>query len=276
MSAVPGAPPATGARTLREVDLVILGHGSSFDNAAAAPLFRARDLLSEQFASVRVGLVKGAPSFADALDGLGARPALAVPYLMADGWFATSRLPSIVGRLAEQSGLEITVTRSVGTTRRMCALGAEAAARYGAEMMREATALVVGHGTPRDARSADSTRVCARAIEGTGLFARVDVALIDDAPRLDAWRAQNRDPDVLVVPYFAGPGPHVYDDIPGALDVSPGPADGRTAEVDGQRFRFMPPVGALDGAHEAVLERAFEWLAAQSNDTTTDTDGSGI
>jgi sirohydrochlorin ferrochelatase len=191
---------------LRALLLVTHGvHGGPGVATAHADVIRAADIFPE----VRVACVKAEPGLEDVLART-ARPAVAVPLLMADGFI----MQLVRNRLAGATGVRL--RRPVGTDPRVADLIEAAAAAACAERGWEpagATLLLVAHGTERHPNSATAARRHAREVAARTGFAEVHTAFLDQASFLaDATRHLARRPCVAVG-LFVDDGPHGRDDV---------------------------------------------------------------
>ncbi len=139
------------------------------------------------------------------------------PMFMADGWFTATHLPE---RLRQAGADGPVLLRPFGLDPDVQALAVrlalEAAARAGRAPARTEV-LLAAHGSFRSAAPADVARAVAARIARDGGFARVEVAFIDQTPRI-ATVAAGMAEGTLCLPFFAARGGHVEDDLPQALE----------------------------------------------------------
>lgn len=242
--------PATEPRWL-DAALLLCAHGVrgeagvAWDHAASLAAL-------DGFASVGACCVHGEPRLEDALAGIAAARSYLVPLLMAEGYTndalaarhlaARSRLPG-ASRLC----------RPVGSHPGLAALIVEAArerCRARGWPPTETALLLVGHGTPRHARSNRSLYRHGEAIAGRGAFAQVACAFLEDEPSLDAALRGTTARHRVVVGHFADAGPHGADDVSGILAaLAPDAA-------------YAGPVGCQPGLVELILDRVRQEDAA--------------
>ncbi|HEX8374256.1 MAG TPA: hypothetical protein VF606_03655 [Geminicoccaceae bacterium] len=170
-----------------------------------------------RFRAVRVGCHKALPDMAEALDLLPPGPVVAAPLLMAEGWI----FDAIRRRLADHPrAAEVSLAPAVGAhpdlwrlveTRALTLCGGHAWAP------RRATLLLAGHGTPRHAGAAATTRAVAARITARGTFADVRVGFLDEPPSLAEVAANLPSDPCVAVGFFVDNGPHGRDDVAEAL-----------------------------------------------------------
>ncbi|MDW8341443.1 MAG: CbiX/SirB N-terminal domain-containing protein [Geminicoccaceae bacterium] len=198
--------------------LVIATHGVAGGPGVAAE--HARALAEELPAlSVAFGCVKGEPPIEEVVHRVPG-PAVVVPLLMAEGFI----FELLRERLSAVAHLRI--APPIGTRPELAALVADAAAararREGWEA-RESLLLLVGHGTPRHPRSGATAEALAQRLHGTPGFAAVEVAFLEQSPRLAERLPALARRRVVTVGLFVDAGPHGKDDVEEILARAPGP-----------------------------------------------------
>ncbi|MFP6706801.1 MAG: hypothetical protein VCE75_12370 [Alphaproteobacteria bacterium] len=83
--------------------------------------------------------------------------------------------------------------------------------------------VLIGHGTLRDPASAQAVRMHQRALAELDIFADVEVAFLDQPPRLDHVLAHHQDP-LIGIGLFAGEGRHGANKMMEAFAASSGPS----------------------------------------------------
>lgn len=225
--------------------LLLAAHGSRLDpRSGEAVRAHARRLAAiGGFGEVRTGFWKDEPPLARALDGCRADEVVVVPAFMAEGFFVNEVVPA-------ELGLEGPLTRRGGRTLRLARplgahpLLAEAVIARALEAGAAANGAVfaLGHGHPRDPRSARAVRAQVGRVRATGRFARVEAIFTDQEPGLEAIAALAEGHEATVVPYFAAAGWHV----------------GRAAEAIGADARLAAPAGTHALATDALAALARE------------------
>lgn len=252
--------------------LVLVAHGSSRSPFAAEPVLAAAERLAPQFRDVRVAFWKQQPSIAEVVATVDAQDVVIVPYFMADGWFVAQAIPSELGlapgaiERLPATAQRVAYTFAVGSSTAVPAL-IERAVLGAVRTPRETAVVVVGHGTERDSASRQSLLDCVEILRARNLVAEVVPAFIDDEPALETWRSRVWSTEVVVVPFFAGVGPHVSVDVPRALGLPPDWSFGARHEIDGVGVRYLWPLGSSAGLDLAVLDRVDEALAELGPET---------
>jgi sirohydrochlorin cobaltochelatase len=206
-----------------------LGRTSGFSETAAATLFGARRI--EEV----VAALHGSPIFV-------------VPLFMARG----TTYGALKDRLSDvHCSDRIVLCPELGSHP---GLARRVAAHAGGELKKlgwrpEGTGLVlVGHGSPRNKASQQSTERLAAEIERLALFADTSAAFLEEQPSVqDAVRASPAR-RVLAIGCFAEAGRHATRDVPQRLTQS------------GRPTAYSGPIGACDWIESLVLDQAMEGL----------------
>lgn len=194
---------------------LIVAHGSPAD---PAPQEAAMQALAVRVAMWLPGWrVRGATLAADgaleaALAGMDAP--LIYPFFMAEGWFTRTTLPKRLGGAGRQlpafggdPGMVDLVVRV--TEAAALAAGLEPAA---------AVLLIAAHGSKVSRASANGARALAESVASRGVFDRVEVGFVEEAPYLaDAARDLGA---AVCLPFFALRAGHVAVDVPEALALA--------------------------------------------------------
>lgn len=219
--------------------LLLAGHGSHLDARSGETVrLHARRLAARAaFDEVLTGFWKEEPALARALDGCRADEVVVVPVFMAGGYFVNEVVPA---------ELELAGARALRLARPLGAhpLLAEAIVARALEAGAGADGAVfaLGHGHPRDPRSARALRAQVGRVRATGRFARVEAVFTDQAPRADAIPALADGRAATVVPFFAAAGWHVE----------------RAADAIAGAARMAAPAGAHALATDAIAALARE------------------
>ncbi len=225
--------------------LLLAGHGSQLDaRSGEAVRAHARRLAaSGAFDEVLTGFWKEEPALARALDGCRADDVVIVPAFMAEGYFVNEVVPAelgLDGPLTRRGGRMLRLARPLGAHPLLAEAVAARALEAGAAA--DGAVFVLGHGHPRDPRSARAVRAQVGRIRATGRFARVEAVFTDQAPRADAIPALADGRAATVVPFFAAGGWHV----------------GRAAAAIPANARLAAPAGAHALATDALAALARE------------------
>lgn len=199
-------------------DVILVAHG-----APSAPVSQElvmqvlADKVERAAGGVRVRGTTLAQRGGLAMTGQGLRAPLIVPHFMSDGWFVSTNLP----RRVEAAGIrDFTVAPPLGLMPELqdLAVGALQTALQALAFKAETTTLVVAaHGSPKDPRPAEATRVFANAVARRCGFAQMTVGFVDEAPSIEE-SASVHGPSILL-PFFAARAGHVTGDLPEALEA---------------------------------------------------------
>ncbi len=229
--------------------LLLAAHGSATGAGDATRDLARRLRDAGLFGEVACGFWKEKPGLREALDALRAPEVFVVPNFMAEGYFVRGVLPRELGLAgavtARENGQVPRLCRAAGTSPRMAELILNSARAAAPDLdFSRAALLVLGHGTPRDARSTETAEAQVRALRALGVFAEVHAAFMESPPLIAGWRDLTPCREVVAVPFFAAGGPHANDDIPRLL--------GEAAE--GRRLFYSRPVGEDPGMFDVVLD----------------------
>lgn len=192
--------------------LLLAGHGSHLD-ARSGESVRAharRLAASGAFAEVLTGFWKEEPALARALDGCRADEVVVAPVFMAEGYFVNEVVPAelgLAGAVTRRGGRTLRLARPLGAHPLLADAIVARALEAGAGA--DGAVFALGHGHPRDPRSARALRAQVGRVRATGRFARVEAVFTDQAPRADAIPALADGRSATVVPFFAAGGWHV-------------------------------------------------------------------
>ena len=213
------APATEPARRARPgADLVIVAHGErggAGDNATLARLAQAV-ARSGHFASVRAGVLKGSPSFEQALRARRRKRLHVYPLFLSDGYCVRSEIPD---RL-RAAGVDHVIHRPLGLEPGLAgviARFAAAALRRAGHGLDESNVLLVGHGSTKSDESREATEWQAERVRAFGLFAGVHTAYLENAPFLPEVLADLGASPCAVVGLFSGAGRHAAEDVPAAI-----------------------------------------------------------
>ncbi|MGB8813961.1 MAG: CbiX/SirB N-terminal domain-containing protein [Paracoccaceae bacterium] len=195
---------------------VIVAHGSPAD---PAPQQAALQALAVRVAMWLPGWrVRGATLAATgALEAalVGLDDPLIYPFFMAEGWFTRTNLPK---RLVAAGAAGLRQLPAFGTDVAMPDLMARVAVEgtlAAGLVPGEATLLIAAHGSQVSRASALMTAAVAADLAARGVFGRVAVGFVEEAPFLaDAARGLGA---AVCLPFFATRAGHVAQDVPEAL-----------------------------------------------------------
>ena len=251
--------------------LLILAHGSSVNPTSSRPTREMAGHLARSglFAQVACGFWKEKPGLREALDLLTAPEVFIVPNFTVEGFFVRNVIP----RELELQG-PVTV-RGNGQTLRLCLpVGGhprmtEVLLHRAREVapgvdLAQAALLVLGHGTPLDARSSEAVEAQVAALHARGIFAEVHGAFMETPPKIEDWREITACREVIAVPFFIADGLHTDEDIPRLLGIAgeehaAGYERRNPYEVEGRRLYYSRAVGTDPGMERVILDQVHAW-----------------
>lgn len=259
---------------MRHVSVVLVGHGSSSDRLAARPVRAAATALraKKRFGEVRVGFWKARPHLRDSVARARGPVVLVLPWLLSEGWFSRRAIPAVLGlrgRVTRRGERTLVYADPIGTHPEMaaavlrCAAAALTAGRPPPPPRRQTTLLVVGHGTPRDPRSAGAVRSVVARLRRRRWYAAVVPAFLDQEPSAHRALRAVRTPFAVVAPFFASDGPHSRRDLPRLMGLlRPGDRMSPNPIRWGESLRvwYARAVGTGPWMIPATLDRAREAL----------------
>lgn len=235
--------------------LLLVGHGSTQDAAAGAPVrdharrIRARRI----FRDVQVAFWKEPPFVHDALERTGDDELFIVPVFLADGWFVRDVLPRALGLdAARAAGRRIHYCEPAGAHPAMARLVLRRArAAVDARERGGAALVILGHGTGRNAHSGRIVRCLAARLRSRSEFGEIACGFLDEEPRIARVVASVASPEIVLVPFLVSEGWHTRETIPEALGLH-----GPRTEQAGRMLSYTPPVGTLPAVARVIVELA--------------------
>ena len=238
----PATEPAHGASAL-----VLCGHGT---RGAGGVLDRHAGVIraSGLFAEIRVCSLYGRPDLGAVLDTIDAPDMTVVPWLMCAGYTMDRLAERVAGHPQAD---RVTLAEPVGSLPGIADLAAETAERACEDRawpMAQTALLLIGHGSGRNAVSAETTRSHAARIATTGRFAEVTTAFLDEPPAPAAALARIRAQLCVAVGLFAERSLHGEDDVPRLLGAR-------------RAVAYTGPIGTAAAFADVIVAQA---LAAQA------------
>lgn len=254
-----------------EAALLVLAHGSSVNATSSRPTreltARLRD--SGLFGEVACGFWKEAPGLREALDALTMREVFIVPNFTVEGYFVRNVIPKELGLTGpvtvRAGGQVLRLCLPVGGHPRMTDVLLSRAREVAPDVdFSQAALLVLGHGTPLDARSSEAVEAQVEAVRARGIFAEVQGAFMETPPRIEDWRGITSRHDVIAVPFFIADGLHSDEDIPELLGIAGGGDAGDRERrnphlLDGRRLYYSRAVGTDPGMADVILDQVHAW-----------------
>ncbi len=230
--------------------LLIAGHGSTVNPDSSAPtLAQAAEIRRRSiFAEVGCAFWKEEPSLRDAVfafDPGAIDEVYVVPNFISEGYFTQTVIPrelELSGRITRRPGGQVwkycepagnhsLVTELLMQRAREVAPGVDP---------REATLLIVAHGTDLNENSAVAAKREAQKIRELRRYADVLNVYMEERPLVADWRQLTSTPNVVVVPFFISDGLHSYEDIPVLLGIASEGSAAANRNARGEIFRQNP------------------------------------
>jgi len=231
--------------------LVLAGHGSHLDPRSSAPIYAHAAAIRERacFDEVAVSFWKEEPPFSRFLEVVDARDITVVPVFMAAGHFTDRVIPremGLSGRSNETRGRTVRYTSPVGCHPGIVDIVEARALEAGATP--GALVAVIGHGTPKHAKSAGTTVAVAEALRQRGHFRDAVAVFLDQEPSIATLA--DCEPPVVAVPLFVADGWHAGVQVPGIA-----------GEAVGEGLVYALPAGLHPHVADIIVELATEAAA---------------
>ncbi len=236
--------------------LLLVGHGSHLNADSSAPVYAHADAMRARgaFEEVRVGFWKEEPSLSRALDAFDADDVTVVPVFVSEGYFTNEVIPremQLSGAMNCVDGRRVQYTKPIGGHPSLARVIVQRAMEAGAKGT-EALA-VLGHGTPRNARSEENVLRQADYVRDLGCFPEVATIFLDQEPNMRDVFELVQNESIVVVPLFIADGWHVGETIPEDMAL-----DGVETRRGGRRLRYAAAVGTHPSVADVISELADE------------------
>lgn len=275
------------ATDFSDAALVLVGHGTTLNEASAAPVYQhAAELRRRKlFAEVREGFWKQEPKVTGVIESVSAARLFIVPFFISEGYFSENIIPQALGfhfksgsregRAVQRGRQAVYYTLAVGSHERMTEVLLERAQGVvrqfpfpRAPQPKELTLFVAGHGTAQDAQSRAVVDRQVELIQAKNIYAAVQAIFLDEEPRIPTCFGTAQTRNIVVVPFFISDGLHVAEDIPVLLGepervvrarLEKGQASWRNpTEKNGKLIWYSGAVGTEGALAEVILERVRE------------------
>ena len=281
----------------QDTTLIVFGHGSSQYPVAGSSVLehtaRLRNL--NRFAEVRAAFWKQEPRLDHVLAAAAGSRAFVVPLFMSEGYFSDVIVPKALGltphrpatpghepfcisafpRVQEVGGRTLGYCRPVGThpgvTEIVLGRAREVTDQFPFPVranLSGATLFIAGHGTNQNDNSRQAIDAQTDQIRSRNVFAAVHAVFLEETPKIEEVYALAQTRNVVVVPFFAGEGGHVTEDIPALLGeprerirqrLGEGlPTWRNPTERQGKRVWYSASVGSHAQVVEIILDRVSE------------------
>ncbi len=244
--------------------LILVGHGSHLNADSSAPVYAhaAAIRASGAFDEVHEAFWKEEPPLTSVLHLSDADEVLIVPLFLSEGYFTREVLPREIGLSSQEMRRGHQTVRylsPVGTHPAMTTMILRRADRVigrDPERRKRAVLAVIGHGTERNATSADTVYDLVERLRGRGEFRAVVSGFLDEAPFIADVLAGLDAEEIVLVPFFVAEGWHTRETIPEELGLT-----GEVTTRARQTIWYTPPVGTLPEMVDVILEMTGEGSA---------------
>jgi sirohydrochlorin cobaltochelatase len=279
---------------LSHTALILFGHGTALNaDSGATVLQHGAELRRRRiFAHVSEAFWKQDPLLAEVALKVRQPCVFFLPFFISEGYFSEQVIPAalgfevqdqrIVSRVLPREDQNWVYCRPVGTHAGMTSVLLGRARSIVHEFpfpqlphTSEITLFIAGHGTEQNPNSRRVVEHQAGLIRRLGLYAAVQAVFMEEEPRISACYELAQTRDIVVVPFFAGEGLHVQEDIPVLLGepkhlvrdrLRAGQRGWRSpTEKRGKRVWYAASVGSDPEMAEVILARVREaaaWLPA--------------
>jgi len=264
--------------------LILLGHGSTVNPDSSAPTLLHADTIRSRglFREVVCAFWKEEPSFRQVLDMVESPEVYLVPNFISEGYFTQKIIPRELGltgpltHLPARPGLPVRTLKycdPVGNHPGMTDLLLHRAREVAPEVdPREASLVIVGHGTSLNENSGAAVKAQVDRIKARHLYAEVLGMFMEEDPFVTDWQRHTTALDVVVVPFFVSDGLHSYQDIPVLLGIEsePGAAASSAAVfrrnpylIGGRRLHYSSAIGTDPLFAGVILDQVAAFDASQ-------------
>jgi sirohydrochlorin cobaltochelatase len=244
-------------KTMNKAMLVLVAHGSEQRPESVGFLFElARSLnAGGEFAEVVPLLVRGQPSvttLSAALDRVDPSvPVVIVPVFMGRGYYSDVLVPRVLSPIiAAHPHHRVVWSEPLGCHPQMADKIADSSVQAALTVglvPKKSALMLVGHGSRRPEGSGKTPQKLAWSIGQMGIFCRVEVSFLEQAPKAVDWATLCPTENLLVMPLLLSTGLHGSKDIPEAF----GFANQSGMRVDDQG-RIIVLSGGVGLEHELV------------------------
>ncbi|WP_180966731.1 CbiX/SirB N-terminal domain-containing protein [Cohaesibacter celericrescens] len=240
-----------------DLGILIVAHGERGGRFNNARVLELADEIGYKIGMVQVeaGVLKGAPSIAEAWSRLNTPNKLIYPFFMSDGYFCNRILPQKVAEEIGQSIETLTMLPPFGVSD-WIAEGVTSAllqdiSRLGLSGHRPPI-LIAAHGASIDRQSSRRAHELADKLKRTGNFGAISCGFLDEAPHLSDMIGDVL-PNTVVLPLFNGLGSHSVDDMTKLAKNAP------------ENCHFVTPVGGQSWVGDIMIAdilKALRWSGA--------------
>jgi sirohydrochlorin cobaltochelatase len=212
---------------------------------------------------------KEEPSLREARYMVESREVYVVPNFISEGYFTQRVIPremELAGPLTQVGGKTWKYCAPTGSHPMMTELLLKRAAEVAPDVdPREASLLIVGHGTSLNDNSAVAAKEQVRRISQRAIYGEVLNAYMEEPPLVAAWDRLARHRHVVVVPFFISDGLHSDQDIPVLLGIEREPTAAASKrdvfrenpyELRSKVLYYASAIGTEPGFSDVILDQA--------------------
>ena len=247
--------------------LVIVGHGSHLNEDSSLPVYehaaRIRERFGDEYDEVVECFWKEEPSMRHVLDTVEAEEVSVVPAFISEGYFTQQVIPrelGLTGPVTRKNGKTIRYAGPLGTYRGM----ADVILERVEDLLRDKEVppgrralVLLGHGTDLNKNSGGVIYLNAGRIRERGLYDRVDVGFLDQAPEIGEVVEHVEAENVVLIPVFIAEGWHTRETIPEDLGLT-GEVTVKTTPTGTKTIFYGAPVGTHPSMAPLIAARARE------------------
>ncbi|MGC8743227.1 MAG: CbiX/SirB N-terminal domain-containing protein [Verrucomicrobiia bacterium] len=226
---------------LSKTNVILLGHGVSEGTGSDEFILKYAELLRSQplFANVYEAFVRQRPNIFEVLKNVNEGAAYIVPMFMCPGFILQKTFNELTkqfpiysdcyksGHLIQKENIRFYFCEPIGTHSLMADIivskAINALRKHPYPRLynpNEVSLFIAAHGCSKDTKSRQTVQVHIDALLRRKIFSDIHSVFLEEKPLVsDCFKLAERD-RIVVVPFFAGNGPHVREDIPILLGES--------------------------------------------------------
>jgi sirohydrochlorin cobaltochelatase len=251
-------------KDVSQAALILAGHGSTTNGESSLPTRQHAEEIIRRglFAEVKVAFWLEEPYFKDVVAGVKSSEIYLVPNFICEGFYTREILPrefKLDGAVTKVGEHTIYYCEPVGLHPIMTDLLVQRAQKVLQVEQVEAAKtclLIAGHGTPKNKNSTREVYKQVELIRALGLFAQVEVVLMEEAPFIKDWPKLTECANVICVPFFIADGLHPAEDIPVMLGITENAkllGYKNPTEIHGRRLWYTSSIGTELGMVDIIL-----------------------
>ncbi len=196
---------------------MLAAHGSSKDHRINRPMFAIAETISRALPDVLAtpAFLDGTPDVRTIIDEINAEDVLVVPFMASQGYYTDVVFPQVLQHDSKRIGF----AAAIGSRSELARLVVQRVSSLAILQTWEHdyTIVVVGHGTRKNRNSCRTTIQLVKQLRVQWPLRKIEFAFIDQKPSIEHVVNKLDSPNVLVIPFLMGLGPHVTEDVPKAF-----------------------------------------------------------